>query len=163
MTEYLIQRGRKRIAFVASQLDARILARNRGCRDTLVRAGLFDPKLELLVPDPSSVALGGILMARVLEQTPDVDAVFFGNDDLAQGGLFECLRRGIRVPEQLAVAGFNDLPISASMVPSLTTVATPRFEIGVQSAKMLVGLLDGQPPAKKNIDLGYVLKCRDSA
>ncbi len=163
MTEHLLRKGYRRIAFVASQLDSRTVARGRGCRDTLIKAGLYDPKRELMVPDPSSIPLGGRLLERLLQQAPDTDAVFFCNDDLAQGGLFECLRRGISVPSQLAVAGFNDLSASAYTVPSLTTVATPRFEIGAQGANMLVGLIEGQTVARSSIDLGFELKPRESA
>lgn len=163
MTEHLLKLGRKGVAFVASQLDSRTLARARGYRDTLMRAGLYDSRRELMVPDPSSIDLGGRLLERLLQQAPDVDAVFFCNDDLAQGGLFECLRRGIAVPDQLAVAGFNDLPGSACTVPSLTTIATPRYEIGLQGAHMLMALIDGQKIAKPSIDLGFELRLRQSA
>lgn len=163
MTEHLIQRGRRRIAFVASQLDSRTLARGRGYRDALVKAGLYESQRELLVPDPSSVGLGGILLGRLLKQAPEVDAVFFCNDDLAQGGLFECARRGIRVPEQLAIGGFNDLPACDSTVPTLTSVATPRLEIGVQSAMMLLNLVEGRPVTKSRIDLGFELRPRQSS
>jgi LacI family transcriptional regulator, gluconate utilization system Gnt-I transcriptional repressor len=162
MTEHLIRQGRKRIAFVASQLDSRTLARGRGYRDALTRAGMYESQRELLVPDPSSVALGGILLERLMKQAPDVDAVFFCNDDLALGGLFECTRRGIRVPEQLAIGGFNDLPACASTFPSLTSVATPRFEIGKQSAAMMLNLVEGRPVAKARIDLGFELIPRQS-
>jgi LacI family transcriptional regulator, gluconate utilization system Gnt-I transcriptional repressor len=163
MTEHLISQGRQRIAFVASQLDSRTLARARGYRDALVRAGLYESQREVLVPDPSSVALGGILLDRLLRQAPDVDAVFFCNDDLAQGGLFECARRGIAVPTRLAIGGFNDLPACASTVPALTSVATPRFEVGRQSASMLLDLIDGRVVAKPRIDLGFELKPRQSS
>ncbi|HTN41291.1 MAG TPA: substrate-binding domain-containing protein, partial [Asticcacaulis sp.] len=148
---------------VASQLDSRTLARGRGYRDTLVEAGLYDPKRELMVPDPSSIALGGQLLERLLLQAPDTDAVFFCNDDLAQGGLFECARRHIAVPSQLAVAGFNDLSASASTVPSLTTIGTPRFDIGVQGATMLLALIEHQKVSRASVDLGFELKPRESA
>jgi LacI family transcriptional regulator, gluconate utilization system Gnt-I transcriptional repressor len=162
MTEHLIQRGRRRIAFVASQLDSRTLARGRGYRDALIQAGLYDSRRELLAPDPSSIALGGILLERLLRQAPDVDAVFFCNDDLAHGGLFECARRGIKVPEQLAVSGFNDLPASASTVPALTSVATPRFQIGVQSARMVLDLIEGRTIEQPRVELNFELKLRES-
>ena len=162
MTDHLLTRGRTKIAFVASQLDSRTLARHAGYRECLKRARLYDPKRELLVPDKSSIALGGELLGRLLEQAPDVDAVFFCNDDLAQGGLFECLRRNISVPQTLAVAGFNDLPASACAVPSLTTIATPRFEIGVRSAEMLLEMMEGRSVSPSKIDLGFELKARQS-
>ena len=162
MVEHLLAKGRKKIAFVASQLDVRTLARHRGYRARLKRAGLYDPRREVLVPDKSSIALGGELLGRLLEQAPDIDAVFFCNDDLAQGGLFECLRRNISVPRTLAVAGFNDLPGSASAVPSLTTIATPRFEIGMQSASMLFEMIEGRKIARAQVDLGFELQARQS-
>jgi LacI family gluconate utilization system Gnt-I transcriptional repressor len=163
MTVHLLKQGYKRIAFVASQLDARTLARNRGYRDTLIRAGAYDSNRELLVPEPSSIGLGGVLLERMLQQAPDCDAIFFCNDDLAQGALFACQRMRIEVPSRLAIAGFNDLPASAHIVPSLTTVATPRFDVGVKSAQMLLGLIEGQKPARTSIDVGFELKPRQSA
>ena len=162
MTRHLLERGRTRVAFVASQLDSRTLARNRGYRDALIQAGLYDSRRELLVPDPSSVALGGILLGRILQQAPDTDAIFFCNDDLAQGGLFECLRRGIDVPGRLAIGGFNDLPSSACTVPALTSVATPRYDVGAQAAHMVLDLIDGRPVARQHLDLGFELKPRGS-
>ncbi|WP_298331271.1 LacI family DNA-binding transcriptional regulator [Asticcacaulis sp.] len=162
MTEHLLSRGRQRIAFVASQLDPRTLARNRGYRDAIIKAGLYESHRELLVPDQSSVALGAVLLKRLLEQAPDTDAVFFCNDDLAQGALFECLRQGIAVPDRLAVAGFNDLAISECTVPSLTTIKTPRYEVGVEAARMLLALIEGDPVPRKMIDLGFQLRARES-
>ena len=162
MTAHLLSQGYKKIAFVASQLDERTLARNRGYRDTLIRAGLYDSNQELLVPEPSSIGLGCLLLERMIKQAPDCDAIFFCNDDLAQGALFACQRMGISVPGDLAISGFNDLPASAHVVPSLTTVATPRYEIGVKSAQMLLGLIEGQKPAKASIDVGFELKARQS-
>ncbi len=162
MTGHLLTQGHRKIAFVASQLDSRTLARHRGYRERLKRAKLYDRKRELLVPDKSSVELGGELLGRLLKQAPDVEAIFFCNDDLAQGALFECQRRHISVPTALAVCGFNDLPASACTVPSLTTIATPRFEIGRQSAHMLAELIQGRAVARAKLDLGFELKHRES-
>lgn len=162
MTTHLLAQGYRRIAFVASQLDARTLARNRGYRDTLIKAGLYDSNRELLVPEPSSIGLGGVLLERIRRQAPECDAIFFCNDDLAQGALFACQRMGLAVPRDLAIAGFNDLPASAHTVPALTTVATPRYEIGVKSAQMLLGLIEGHKPARTSIDVGFELKPRQS-
>jgi LacI family transcriptional regulator, gluconate utilization system Gnt-I transcriptional repressor len=82
---------------------------------------------------------------------------------LALGALFECQRRGIPVPDQIAIAGFNDLPSSAWSTPSITTITTPRYQIGFQAAQLLLQILDGQPPKKSRIDLGFTLTPRESA
>src|SRR5436190_659704 len=128
ITRHLLDRGRRRIAFVAAQLDPRVMQRAEGYRHCMRAAGLYDPMLEMLNPERSSLALGGQLFEELLRTRPDVDAIFFCNDDLAQGSLLAALRLGVKVPERVAVAGFNDLNGSDQMLPSLTTVHTPRTE-----------------------------------
>lgn len=163
ITRHLLDRGRRRIAFVAAQLDPRTLQRAEGYRRCLQAAGCHDPALEVLSPLPSSMALGGTLFEQLLRTHPDCDAVFFCNDDLAQGGLLAALRLGIAVPGRVAVAGFNDLSGSDQMLPPLTTVATPRHAIGEAAARMLLGLMRGQPPQQHCIDLGFELRLRSSS
>ncbi len=162
ITEHLVQRGHRRIAFVAAQLDPRTLQRAEGYRACLRDHGLYDAHLELLSPQPSSMALGSALFERLLHQHPDCDAVFFCNDDLAQGGLLAALRLGVPVPGRVAVAGFNDLSGSDQMLPPLSTVATPRGAIGVASAQMLLALMRGETPPQASIDLGFELRVRES-
>ena len=92
----------------------------------------------------------------------DVDAIFFCNDDLAQGGLLGALRIGLKVPQEVAVAGFNDLTGSDQMLPALTTVRTPRTEIGTRAAQMLLALMRKEPVDEPGVDLGYELVIRES-
>ncbi len=162
ITAHLLQRGHQRIAFVAAQLDPRVMQRAEGYRRCLRDAGVYDAKLELLNPERSSIALGAMLFEELLRAHPDIDAVFFCNDDLAQGGLMAALRLGIAVPERVAVAGFNDLAGSDQMLPPLTTVHTPRREIGARAAQMLLQLMKREPVAQTSIDLGYRLVLRGS-
>ena len=162
ITQHLIDTGRRRIAFAAAQLDPRTLQRAQGYRDCLREAGLYDATLEWQNPAPSSLKVGSTMFEQILSIRPRVDAIFFCNDDLAQGGLLAALRMGIKVPRQVSIAGFNDLPGSAEFVPSLTTIKTPRWEIGVQSAKMLLQLMRGEPVAEPNVDLGFELLVRQS-
>ena len=163
LTRHLLGKGYRRIAFVGAQLDERTLRRADGWRQAMMDAGLFDPRLEIMTPAPSTMALGADLMRRVLAELPDCDAVFFCNDDLAHGAIFHCQRAGIRVPEQVAVAGFNDLPASGLMVPSLTTVETPRYEVGYRAASLLLDVIAGRTPPARRIDLGFTLRERESA
>lgn len=162
MTRHLLSRGRRRIAFGAAQLDPRTMQRLQGWRDALSQAGLYDQRLEWLNPAPSSLALGGLMFEQIIGQTPAIDAVFFCNDDLAQGALLAALRLGIPVPQRIAVAGFNDLTGSDQMVPALTTVRTPRTEMGQAAAEMLLALMRGQTPASATVDVGYSLVVRGS-
>lgn len=162
IARHFMERGYRRVGFVAAQLDPRTLARGAGFRQALQAAGREAPN-ELLVPDRSSIALGTALLERMLDQHPDTEALFFCNDDLAQGALFQCQRRGIAVPETLAIAGFNDLPASAWTTPALSTVATPRYEIGRESAAMLLDLMSGHAPRTTRRDLGFTLHVRETS
>ncbi|MHB1249898.1 MAG: HTH-type transcriptional regulator GntR [Polaromonas sp.] len=162
LTRHLLGRGRRRIAFAAAQLDPRTLQRRDGwCREVKA-AGLYDPALEWLNPAPSSIALGARLFEQIIGQDAGIDAVFFCNDDLAQGALLAALRLGIAVPGQMAIAGFNDLTGSDQMLPPLTTVRTPRAEIGSAAARMLLQLMRREVVASPCVDLGYELVVRAS-
>lgn len=162
MTRHLLQRGRRRIAFAAAQLDPRTLQRLEGWRRELRAAGLYEPSLEWLNPAPSSMALGARMFEQIMGQQPAVDAVFFCNDDLAQGALLAALRLGVAVPGRVAIAGFNDLTGSDQMLPPLTTVRTPRAEIGTAAARMLLALMSGEAVASPCVDLGYEVLVRAS-
>lgn len=159
--EHLIERGARRPAFMAAQLDPRTMQRRAGFRRALRAAGR-DAALEVLTQEPSSAALGCRLLRELLETAPACDAVFCCNDDLALGVLFECQRLGIAVPRQLAVVGFNDLPFAAVASPSITTVATPRYQVGFEAARMLLKIIHGEVPAQNRIDLGFELIVRES-
>jgi LacI family transcriptional regulator, gluconate utilization system Gnt-I transcriptional repressor len=160
--EHLIARGRRRMAFVGAQLDQRTLLRAEGFRRALQKAGLYDPALELLTPRSSSIGLGCELFAQLVTSQPRIDAIFFGNDDLAHGALLEALRRGISVPEQIAVLGFNDLPASSFTVPRLSSIRTPREAIGRRAAELLLSLMAGQPITEPVQDLGFELIMRET-
>jgi LacI family gluconate utilization system Gnt-I transcriptional repressor len=162
MTRHLLDAGRRRIAFAAAQLDTRTLQRLDGWRKQMNAAGLHSPTLEWLNPAPSSLALGGAMLEQILGQRPAVDAVFFCNDDLAQGALLAAQRLRVQVPQRVAVVGFNDLTGSDQMQPPLTTVRTPRAEIGAAAAAMLLARMRGEPVAQQRLDLGFEIVVRSS-
>ncbi|HVK31899.1 MAG TPA: LacI family DNA-binding transcriptional regulator [Burkholderiaceae bacterium] len=162
MTRHLLEKGRRRIAFAAAQLDPRTLQRLDGWRREMQLAGLHAPTLEWLNPAPSSLALGGTMFEQIIAQVPPVDAIFFCNDDLAQGALLAALRLSVPVPDRVAVAGFNDLTGSDQMLPTLTTVRTPRAEVGTAAARMLLSLMRGEAPPSACVDLGYEVVVRQS-
>ena len=137
--------------------------RLQGYRDAMKAASLFDPRTIVTTPVPTTVTLGGTLFADLLLRTPDVEAVVCVNDDIALGVLFECQRRHISVPEDMAIVGFNDLEFMAAAVPSLTSVRTNRYEMGRRAVTMVTAAIDGNRPPERVVDLGFELMVRQSS
>jgi LacI family gluconate utilization system Gnt-I transcriptional repressor len=103
------------------------------------------------------------MFEHIVRSRPDVEAIFFCNDDLAQGALLAALRLQTPVPGRVAVAGFNDLPGSDQMLPPLTTVRTPRADIGRAGALRLLALMRGEQQGPACVDLGFEVVVRGSA
>jgi len=164
-TRYLLSRGYRRIANMTAPLDARARRRLDGFRDACHDFGLA-PTDEMLATTPrqSSVSLGVVLFSELIDRRPEIDAVFCGNDNLALGCLFECQRRGIRVPDDMAIMGFNDIEFCAAASPSLTSVATPRYDMARRSAEIIIEIIrgSGARPEEKRIDVGFRIVERDS-
>jgi LacI family gluconate utilization system Gnt-I transcriptional repressor len=144
-------------------MDPRVQRRFDGYRDAMKAASLFDPNLVVTTSVPTTVTLGGTLFADLLARTSDIDAVFCVNDDLALGVLFECQRRQMSVPRDLAIVGFNDLEFAASAVPSLSSVRTNRYEMGRHAVSMAIDAIEGRRPKEPVIDLGFQLMVSESS
>ena len=102
-------------------------------------------------------------MGALLRRRPKVRAVFCSADALAVGAMYECQRHGLAIPRQIAIAGFDDIPIAAQVVPSLSTLRVPRYEIGRRAGAMICDRLAGRPVSERVVDTGYRLIPRDSA
>lgn len=138
-TEHLIALGRRRIAHLAGPLAWRE-ARDRrdGWRDALEAAGLEPGPL---VPGDWLAASGAAAFERILAADPSIDGLFAGSDLMALGALHVANARGIRIPERLAVVGFDGLPAAAQFTPSLTTIRQPLREIGMLAVDELLAHL----------------------
>lgn len=163
MAAHLLERGYRRIGFVGTRMrdDYRARQRYDGMRRHIAEVGgasdiLFE------YPWGPGQEVGWHALADVLAADPQVDALFFANDEMAVGAVLRAQRDGIAVPGRVAVAGFNGLPMSALVTPALTTITSPRKEIGKQAATMLLSRINGTPPAQRRIDVGFVLEARSS-
>jgi LacI family transcriptional regulator, gluconate utilization system Gnt-I transcriptional repressor len=153
---YLLDKGYRPIAFIGGD-DDRSTARLAGVRDV---AG---PNVDAaLVPAPSSPQEGADALGRLLAKGRP-RAVFCSNDMLAVGALFECQRRKLRVPADVAIMGFADLPIASTVEPTLTTVQVRSTAMGERAGRLLLDCLDGQAPAERIVDLGFAVVERASA
>jgi LacI family transcriptional regulator, gluconate utilization system Gnt-I transcriptional repressor len=164
MTWLLIETGRRRIAYVFSPIgdNDRLADRQHGHRRALEAAGLAADPAQMVEAE-LSIAGGAQALRILLERQVEVDAIFCSTDVLAVGVLLECLRRGVRVPDQLAVAGFDDLPLAAEIVPALTTVRVPRRRMGEEAARLILTRLRGDEPETAVVDVGFEIVRRASA
>jgi LacI family gluconate utilization system Gnt-I transcriptional repressor len=161
-TRFLLSRGYGRIGFIGGMTSIRTRRRQEGYELAMHEAGRLDPALVAVENEPTNVGLGRRLFSGLLDRVPDIDAVFTQNDDLALGVLFECTQRGIRVPEEIGICGFNDLDFAPHTEPPLTTVHIPRYDAGYRAADMLMHALRDEPPAENRIDLGFSIVERGS-
>lgn len=160
---HLIAQNYRRIGFLGARMDPRVQRRLEGYREAMKAASLLDPDLILTTLVPTSVTMGGTLLSDLISRVPDIDAVFCVNDDIALGVLFECQRRQIQVPDDLAIVGFNDLEFMASAVPALTSVRTNRYEMGRNAITMVMAAIEGNRPSTPVVDLGFELMIRRSS
>jgi LacI family gluconate utilization system Gnt-I transcriptional repressor len=151
--EHLMSRGYRRIGYIGHDLrrDRRAAKRFAGFTEALAEAGspLVDREI---VAGASSIAAGRDALQRLLARTPQLDAVYFSNDDMALGGYFLGLSRGIAMPARLALLGYNGLDVVRLTPQPITTIRTPRVAIGETAARLIAS----DAPAAK-VDLGFEL------
>lgn len=161
MGKYLIQRGHRALAFVGGS-EPRSEARFRGF-ESAVKSQACHRLSRLQLPPSAAYAEGREAVRALLETDPALDAIFFTNDAIAVGAIMECHRRGIRIPHDLAIAGFADLDIASEIVPSLTSVQVRSASIGEEAGHRILARLAGEPVPKRVTDLGFAIIARESA
>jgi len=159
-TEYLLGRGFRRIATIAGPVTMPAgIDRLVGYREALAAAGLAPVAVE----DGDFTADGGAAaMQRILDSGVSIDALFIASDLMARGALEVLGRAGVRVPEDLAIVGFDDSPVARSVSPQLTTVRQPSRDQGSEMADILLSILAGGAPPRVTM-LPTELIIRDSA
>ncbi|MCM2129444.1 LacI family DNA-binding transcriptional regulator [Larsenimonas rhizosphaerae] len=163
MATHLLNRGYRHIHYAGAELerDYRAGERFEGHRQALEAAGLPAPLLDL--PSRQQMDSGAEALMHIRTHSPTCDAIHFANDDMACGALLAAMRDGIRIPEDIAIAGFNGLPIGRHMTPRLTTIVSPRELIGQRAAEQLLRRIRGEPLGELSINVGFTLHEGESA
>jgi DNA-binding LacI/PurR family transcriptional regulator len=157
-TAHLARLGRRRIATVTGPMDTPGgRDRLKGYRDALQTAGLEHDDV-LVVHGDYTQASGEAAMAKLLGAVPELDAVFVASDLMAVGAIEALTRAGRRVPEDVAVVGFDDSPSALAARPQLTTVRQPWRRISEEMVRLLLARLDGQEPAAVILPTELVLR-----
>ncbi|MFE7811021.1 LacI family DNA-binding transcriptional regulator [Streptomyces sp. NPDC057433] len=156
--EHLIGRGRHRIAHITGRLDVYgAQRRTDGYRDALRDAG--HPEDDLLIESGDFSEEGGRrAMAALLERRPDLDAVFAASDVTAAGARHALREAGRRIPDDVALVGYDDSAIARHMDPPLTSVRQPIEEMGRRMIDLLLAeVADRRPPASRELDRRQVV------
>ncbi|HVU65695.1 MAG TPA: LacI family DNA-binding transcriptional regulator [Ktedonobacteraceae bacterium] len=161
-TEYLLSLKHRRIGLISGAATLRCsLDRIAGYRAALESAGItIDP--ELIRPGNHDQATGYEQTCALLD-LPDPPTAIFAGCDVQAMGVYSALRaRGIRIPEQMSVIGFDDVQISALVTPTLTTIHQPLAEMGRTATSMLLRLIAGEPLDSIRAELTTSLIVRES-
>lgn len=162
VAKHLTEQGFKHIASISARMDSRVKKRVSAFNEQLQQNGLFENELHVTTVEASSVSLGKRLALELLANNPQIDAIFCHNDDLALGSLAACLELGLKTPNQVAIAGFNDLDYMHAMHPALTSMKTHRYDIGFKAVEMAIATVEDERPKQKIINTGYALIARAS-
>jgi LacI family transcriptional regulator len=161
-TRYLLSLGHRRIGFITGTLQYRAGSdRLAGYRLALAQAGIsFDPAL---VFEGDFSRQKGYEGAMALMRLPDPPTAIFASNDVSAFGALDALRElGLRVPEDVSLVGFDDIPAAAEIRPPLTTVRQPLVDMGRSGAQLILALLNGQTEVPRRIELPTHLIVRSS-
>ena len=147
--------------------DPRTIQRSHGYLHALKKLNMLPADIKkppvAWMPSPTSMGGGRAGLAQLLTQIPQLDCIFCSTDMIAMGVLIEAKSRGLRVPEDIAVFGFGDLPFAADTDPPLSTVRVDGAAIGERAAQALIDRIEGRPVARPILDMGFNLIRRLSA
>jgi LacI family transcriptional regulator len=147
-THYLIEMGHRNIAHITTPATSRVAADDVTQRLEGYKKALYDADIELvpqlIVEGNLLQQSGGLALERLLMQERPFSAIFSANDQMAFGARLALFRRGLRVPEDVSLVGYDDHYSAAYTIPPLTTVAQPAIELGHAAAAGILNLINGK-------------------
>ncbi len=146
-TEYLIKKGKKNIAIISAQLSASLAPEQRlkGYSDALKANGLDFKKENLIFVEHFLFEEGRQAIREILEKKLNVDAIFSAAGDwVAMGVITEARKLGIKIPQDISIVGYDDIIVSETIIPPLTTVRQPTFDMGKKAFEIAVNAMEGK-------------------
>ncbi len=160
VARYLADLGHRKLAMLAgvTKNNDRAGERVRGFRDAADHAGIAKDDVEV-IEAPYRMDSGEAALRVVLDRRPDTTAVFCGSDILAVGAMKECRRRGLHVPRDLSIVGFDNLEVAEYLSPALTTIAIPAELMGAKAAEfLLANPVDRQLHARVELETQLIVR-----
>lgn len=163
LTRHVISQGYRRISFLTSQQIEPVMEREEGFLQAMAESGLEVPPhyfLHVEGGDPRNQGRQAVDVFLAMREPPE--AIICLHDLIAHNVIDQCRKRGWRVPDDVAVTGFDDLPQSATWDPPLTTMHQPLYEMGELAVDMLIAQLQGKPVAEPHLRLPCRMVIRES-
>lgn len=163
ITNYLINNGHRKIAFFTDEDESSFVAneRKKGYLKALANSKIkFNEDYEF--KGKYTIKGGYDLMEHLLQLSDRPTAVVALNDEMALGAMRKLEDRGMNIPKDMSVVGFNNFEISEWFRPGITTIAQPMYDIGAICARMLIKIINNYKTEKKNITVPHELIIRDS-
>lgn len=159
MTSLLLEKGRRNLVFLYSHASFSGLKKLSGFKSALTRAGMDASAARVFKADgsPDPILAAELALASAFEQGP-VDGILTSEDLLAAGALKFCARRGLRVPEDVSVAGYNDSDVARACTPEITTVDNKLQVLCVRSIELMMSALKGEDAPKQTVFSGTVIE-----
>lgn len=144
LTQTVVAKGYQNIGMLCANQEQWIFQQHlQGWRNAMLKAHM-SPHRVINAAEPACFSTGAQQLPEFLLAWPEIDALVCVSDDLACGALYECQRRRIKVPDDLAVVGFGNADVSKVCQPPLTTIAIPHKEIGIRAAQALLARINDE-------------------
>lgn len=145
MAQHLIGKGYRKIGYLGTdhKTDRTAATRFAGFEKSLSDRGISFEAV-LTIEEPSGISLGRNNMRSLLAMSSVLDAVYFSNDAVAAGAMMYCMAEGIAIPDEVALASFSGLEIAGAMPIPITTVSSPRYDMGKTSADLILARVEGR-------------------
>jgi DNA-binding LacI/PurR family transcriptional regulator len=156
--EHLVSLGHRRIGFIGKPTLTSGQDRLSGYKAVLDKNNIAIAEDLILVPEISSIKSGEEAMYTLIKSKERPTAVFVANDIMALGAINAAQENGLRVPEDISIVGFDDIPLAESFNPPLTTVKQPAYEKGVKATKMLIQYLEKSKPKSVTLDIELMIR-----
>ncbi len=162
MTEYLASLGHTKIAFITGNRDHKALEKRfEGYQDGLKNAGLKFRR-NLVIEGDNSFSSGEDCAKKLLRRKDPPTAIFAANDDMATGVIRVAHQMEIKIPEDLSISGYDDIPLAQQIYPSLTTIRQPVRSMAETAVQLLMDQVRSRPAADKPRTIDACLRIRES-
>lgn len=161
---YLIEMGHRKIGMISGHPSEPIAGKVRidGYKKALVDAGIKVDESKIIYRNDFNFESGREIFEELVNQHPDVTAIFAASDELAVGALNKAIELGIKIPEDLSLIGYDGIPISTMVWPALTTVSQPLEKIGYEATRELIKKIEDNKETKLYFYIPHKIIKRES-